>query len=341
MDLDLSAAFNGPHTLEVEVHDEARQIGRVALRVWVQKGMTERLAALEAAAKTLPAGPRASVRYPADYISKVNRGLVEMGTFDLGRELNAAEAVASAASRAVDPFAERRGDFKRHHLLPSAGEILPYRVYVPKAYDGTRAAPLVVALHGLGATEDSFFDAYGRNLPRLAEERGYLVVAPLGYRVDGFYGSGIGAMIDPAAERTRQLSEQDVMAVLMRMREDYKVDDRRVYLLGHSMGAIGAWHLAAKYPERWAAVAAFAGTGPPASVARMKDIPQFVVHGDADPTVSVSGSRGMVAEMRKLGVDVRYIEVPGGNHIDVVVPHLDGAFDFFDTHAKGTPATRR
>jgi hypothetical protein len=36
----------------------------------------------------------------------------------------------------------------------------------------------------------------------------------------------------------------------------------------------------------------------------------------------------MVAEMRKLGMDVTYIEVPGGNHSDVVVPNLPAAFDF-------------
>jgi predicted esterase len=46
--------------------------------------------------------------------------------------------------------------------------------------------------------------------------------------------------------------------------------------------------------------------GTPETVARMKAIPQFVVHGDADPTVAVAGSRAMVAEMRTLGADVTY-----------------------------------
>ena len=32
----------------------------------------------------------------------------------------------------------------------------------------------------------------------------------------------------------------------------------------------------------------------------MKHIPEVVVHGDADNTVPVSGSRNMVAEMKKL-----------------------------------------
>jgi acetyl esterase/lipase len=55
-----------------------------------------------------------------------------------------------------------------------------------------------------------------------------------------------------------------------------------------------------------------------------------VVHGDADPTVAVSGSRVMVAALKSAGANVRYIEVPGGDHSNVVAPNLPGMFDFFD-----------
>ena len=65
------------------------------------------------------------------------------------------------------------------------------------------------------------------------------------------------------------------------------------------------------------------------------------MHGDADPTVSVNGSRVMVAAMKKLGVDYQYIEVPGGNHVDVVVPNLKAAFDFFDAKRKTMTSTQQ
>jgi dienelactone hydrolase len=105
------------------------------------------------------------------------------------------------------------------------------------------------------------------------------------------------------------------------------------------MGAIGTWHLAAKYPDVWAAAAAFSGVGRPATVAQMKHIPQLVVNGAADATVSVAGSRTMVTEMKKLGMDVTYIEVAGGDHINLVVPNLSGAFDFFDKKRRGGGGT--
>jgi predicted peptidase len=211
---------------------------------------------------------------------------------------------------------------------------MPYRVYVPASYNG-EPMPLVIALHGLGVNEDSFFDSYERLPPQLAEKHGFLLAAPLGYRVDGFYGSAVMGETDAASKRRIELSEKDVLEVLRLMRTHYKVDESRIYLVGHSMGAIGAWHLAAKYPGLWAGVAAFAGLGSPTTVERMKAIPQFVVHGDADATVNVSGSRTMVAAMNRLGMKVTYLEVPGGGHNDVVVPYLPTAFEFLASLKRG------
>jgi hypothetical protein len=38
--------------------------------------------------------------------------------------------------------------------------------------------------------------------------------------------------------------------------------------------------------------------------------------------------------MKRLGVDVTYIEVPGGGHSNVVAPHIPAMFDFFDRRRK-------
>jgi len=118
------------------------------------------------------------------------------------------------------------------------------------------------------------------------------------------------------------------------MRKNYNIDSNRIYLAGHSMGGIGTWYLGAQFPEIWAAIAPFSGLGDAKSVERMKNIPEFIVHGDADPTVNVQSSRTMVAEMKRLGVEYQYIEVPGGSHSSVVAPNFKGAFDFFDAHRK-------
>lgn len=339
-DLKLGNIGDGRYLVEVEILHGGTPIALRGFLIDVRKGLDLRLAKLESGlARVKPDLVEVfgvDVRYPADFMRKVNEGLIEMGRFDAGREVAAAEDVLRSLLRGKDPFARRTGDFKRHYFFAGAGEIMPYHLYVPTRYDGRRPLPLIIALHGGGGDEDMFFTTTQQDalaaLPALAEQRGYLVAAPLGYRVDGRYGSGTSQ--DPAVQRKRALSEADVMNVLDLVRKQYRVDDDRVYILGHSMGGAGAWHLGGKFPERWAALACFAGSGRPEIEAQMKDVAQFVVHGDEDPTVSVNASRAMVAEMKRLGIEHRYIEVRGGDHNGIVQPHLEAAFDFFDEHRR-------
>ena len=337
MELDLSAAADGAYVIETEVFDGTTSIGTTTLGVVLRKGLDAKLRALEIGAASATLSVRGDILYPGDFIKNVNRGRVSLGTFNVANEIAAAEAVVAAAKGGRNPFKGRAGDMERHYLLEGANEIMPYRVYVPKAYTGVTAAPLVIALHGLGANEDSMFDSYSRLPPQLAEEHGFLMAAPLGYRVDGFYGATIMGVGDAASRRRVEYSEKDVLEVLRLMKANYKVDESRIYLIGHSMGAIGTWALAAKYPDTWAALVPFSGTGSPLLAERMKGIPQFVVHGDNDPTVNVAGSRTMVAALKKAGADVTYLEIVGGNHTDVVVPNLPLAFEFLAAQKKATP----
>jgi predicted esterase len=342
MDLDVAGMPDDTYVLEAEVADGGTALGTSTLSVVLHKGLDARLRALESAAAALPVAVRADVTYPADFIRKVNRGRVGLATFVVANELAAAERVAAAAKSGKDPFAGRTGDFERHYLLEGANEVMPYRVYVPAAYRAATPTPLVIALHGLGGTEDSFFDQYSKLPPQLAEKHGFLLAAPLGFRVDGFYGSPIMGAGDVASRRRAEYSEKDVLEVLKLMRAQYNVDPARIYLIGHSMGAIGTWALATKYPETWAALAPFAGIGSPLAAERIKTIPQFVVHGDADATVNVNGSRAMVAALNKVGAPVTYVEVPGGGHTDVVVPHLPKAFEFLAGQRRGpVPTSQR
>lgn len=339
IDLALDGVADDAYTVEAEVRDAGTPLGTTTLPVVLLRGLDQRLDALAKAAATVSAAVRDDVGYPADYIRSVNRGAVGLGTFNVAAELTAAEAIVAAAKGGTDPFAGRTGDFERHYRLDGANEVMPYRVYVPTSYRPGKATPLVIALHGLGATEDSFFDSYQKLTPTLAEQHGFLLAAPLGYRIDGFYGSPLMGAGDAASKRRTEYSEQDVLQVLARMKAAYAVDASRIYLIGHSMGAIGTWALGAKYPDIWAALVPFSGVGATATAPRMKAIPQFVVHGDADPTVNVSGSRTMVAALKAAGAPVTYIEVPGGNHTDVVVPNLPGAFTFLAAQKKPTTAS--
>jgi poly(3-hydroxybutyrate) depolymerase len=339
-ELDVRDVADGNYTLAIEVSDDSTALGTCTLNIALRKGLDDLISRLETDAKAAPEPLRAEILFPIDRMRNVNRGRLEVRTFDPGRDLAAAEAAAAAVKSGTDPFAGRTGDLKRHYLLDAANEIIPYRMYVPSAYTGAKPFPLIVALHGLGGTEDSFFDNYEKRLPPLAEQHGYILAAPLGYRVDGSYGWGLGnPPADPNTRRTQMFSEQDVMQVLQRVRQLYKIDESRIYLMGHSMGGIGTWKIAPKYPDIWAAIAPISGSGAPGTLETIRRVPEIIVHGDADPTVNVAGSRAMVAKLKELGSEFKYIEVPGGLHSDVVAPNLAAIVEFFDAHRKTVKGT--
>src|SRR5699024_1157901 len=158
-------------------------------------GLERRLQQLESKVSRLTGSDalRAEVLYPVEYLRNVDRGVIPIGSFDYERELTTAEAVLVSLQAGTDPFAGRTGDFKRHYAFTDAGEVMPYRLYVPTAYKGDRPYPLIVMLHGNGLNEDAFMDGYNGELQKLAEARGYIVATPLGYRVDGGYGYNNGS----------------------------------------------------------------------------------------------------------------------------------------------------
>ena len=218
-----------------------------------------------------------------------------------------------------------------------------YQMYVPTTYDGSTAYPLMVLLHGLGSNRGGVIRYQG--LTDLAEERGYIVAAPMGYNSRGWYGSrgtsrasnrGDDAN-DPA--NLGDLSELDVMNVLAMTLEGYNIDRDRIYLAGHSMGGGGTWHLGIKYPDIWA------GLGPvapaiytsPDALSAITHIPVIIIQGDEDRLVNVDIARRWVAQMQELGMTHQYVEIPGGDHSRIIARDPDNVkaiFDFFDQQRK-------
>ncbi|MEK6299295.1 MAG: prolyl oligopeptidase family serine peptidase [Acidobacteriota bacterium] len=230
-----------------------------------------------------------------------------------------------ALSAGNDPLASRRGEFKKAYLSKADNTLQPYQIFVPSGYDKSKPFPLVIALHGMGGDENSYLSFYGQGAFKTeAERRGYIVACPKGRKPASMY---VGD------------AEKDVMDVLAEVRRAYNIDADRIYLTGHSMGGFGTWSVAMNHPEVFAALAPIAGgANNPANMSKIAHIPQIVVHGDKDATVPVERSRVMVEMGKKLGAEIKYIEVPGGDHASIVVPNFPAVFDWFDTHKRKSAA---
>jgi predicted esterase len=247
-------------------------------------------------------------------------GFRRFNGYPFGEQFAAANAILNDLAVGRDPFGAKHGDFRRAYHSAVDETLQPYRLFVPDAYDGEHDFPLVVALHGSGGDENDFFDKYPEApLKPEAQRLGFLVVCPKGRGPASGY---------------RGPAEQDVFDVLAEVRRDYRIDPRRIYLMGHSMGAYATWRLAAQHPGIFAALGPIAGGGNPADMDKLRDVPQYVVHGALDETVPVEQSRAMVAAARKLGVSVVYVELPDAGHYDAVIGQFRPMLEFFAAHPK-------
>jgi predicted peptidase len=132
-----------------------------------------------------------------------------------------------------------------------------------------------------------------------------------------------------------------VLHVLDLVRKEFNVDERRTYLMGHSMGGAGTFHLAVKYPANWAATASIAPAAfsmQPSSLSAITSMPMMIVHGDMDTAVPVDVGRSWAAAMKERNMTYQYIEVPGGDHGNVIGIGMPDIFAFFARHSK--PASR-
>ena len=55
------------------------------------------------------------------------------------------------AISAQAPPARSTGDQRRQYVFAPTGRQMPYRIYVPKRWDGNTSLPIILMLHGAGA----------------------------------------------------------------------------------------------------------------------------------------------------------------------------------------------
>lgn len=244
------------------------------------------------------------------------------------------------------PLYRHTGEQYRVYNFPGTGESIPYRLFVPASWTPDKKLPMLVTLRA-GNTVDGPYRA-GNDLVKQAAQRGYIVVTPMGYRglSQPYYGSRypvarVPTPSVPAAGWTPQedeRAEQDVLNVIGLVTKEYNVDTTRVYLHGQNPSGSGALHLAAKYPERFAAVVVSSGPivfdSYPFATLKAQKIALMVIHGDQDTSNPIDASQKMAAAAKAAGVDTVYATVPGGTHLEAYLTYAAQIFDFLGQHHK-------
>ena len=183
------------------------------------------------------------------------------------------------------------------------GKTSPYVVFVPKDYDGKKEFPVILFLHGSGETKG------GSKMP---------VEVGIGTAIKAREKTFPFITVIPQSEkRTWGAASDDgkrAMAILDEVMKEYKTDPKRIYLSGLSMGGYGTWSLAAAHPDKWAAMVPVCGGGDPKDAEKIKNIPCWCFHGDADTAVPVQKSKDMIEALKKAGAEPKYTEYPKVGH---------------------------
>jgi len=263
----------------------------------------------------------------------------------VGAQAQAPAAPAPPQPSPTAPLYQAKGEQYRIYNFPGTGESIPYRLFVPSRWTPGTKLPMLVTLRA-GNTVDGPYRA-GNDLVKEGEKRGYLVVTPMGYRglSQPYYGSPYPVVrpngpSTPAAGWTAEenaRSEQDVMYVIDLVAKEYNVDTGRIYIHGQNPSGSGALHLAAKYPEKFAALVVSSAPVPPNTYPwdRIKGkMGLLVIHGDQDMNNPIAASQKMAEEAKAAGVETVYAVVPGGIHLEAFLTYAQGFFDFLDKHKK-------
>lgn len=163
-----------------------------------------------------------------------------------------------------------------------------YIVYTPASYESRpqQQYPVVVYFHGGGMTmrEQMLYTQMNRS----ADKENFIVVYPQGIKQDWNVGYGMDYL-----KGTDDIGF--TQALLAKVKQDYRVDDKRVYATGLSRGGFFSLRVAAELPQLFAAVASVGAPMPEPVIehnAQPSKIGVMLIHGTADKVVAYDGKKG-------------------------------------------------
>lgn len=186
------------------------------------------------------------------------------------------------------------------------GEELLYATWIP-SIPGNRKVPLVLALHYAGPATPYRGYGYLQVLVQPAlHDLGAILLAP----------------DSPGESWVDKKSEDAIVSLIEAAIEEWPVNPDSIIITGYSMGGIGTWYYADKYPELFSHAIPMASE--PVGFVTGK-VPHYVIQGSRDELFGTSGVRRAVEVMQNNGKNAQLViaENLGHSEADLYVPYLN------------------
>lgn len=185
------------------------------------------------------------------------------------------------------------------------GDALKYLIFQPGKLASQEKWPLILFLHGAGECGEDLALVKIHGPPKLVEQR-----------PDDFPFIVVSPQAPPAQDRP-YVDHWDVRLLeelLDHVVKTFPVDSDRIYLTGLSMGGFGTLRLAARNPNRFAAVAPICGGGWPHYGEPLQKMPIWFFHGEKDTVVTVEMAQMVIEGIKKKGGKPLVTIYPGVGH---------------------------
>ncbi len=182
------------------------------------------------------------------------------------------------------------------------GTEISYTIAIPNSYSDSVPAPLILALHFGGQPSRYYGGQFMNQLVKPAlKDLKAIILAPT---------------VPMGGNWTNEGSQDAVMGLMREIKEEYSIDSENILVTGFSLGGIGTWEYASKYPEVFAAAIPISSMPSEGIVDTISGIPLYVIHSKADQIFPWRDVDGAVQQLQSRGLEVQFILLEGITHYE-------------------------
>ncbi|MGB5818113.1 MAG: dienelactone hydrolase family protein [Saonia sp.] len=201
---------------------------------------------------------------------------------------------------------------------------MPYRILYPEGYNADKAYPLILVLHGSGerGNDNELQLTHGADMflgDTVRKKFPAIVVFPQcpenSYwsnvnkkEVDGVFGFAFSKGEKPTSAMVT------LQKLVKYLKGTYKLDAKRMYVGGLSMGGMGTFELVYRNPKTYAAAFPICGGAHPDTAPKLTGPNWWIFHGDADGVVNYMHSQKMFEALKKSGAEAKFSLYPDVTH---------------------------
>lgn len=203
-------------------------------------------------------------------------------------------------------------------FVPTAPDVRGHAAILPASYnDTTKTWPTIIFLHGSGERGSGSLNDLKKTIAngpaKVLKDGKFLILCP---QTNSWSWRTVKTLRDPVTNTTYKVKVNDANKFVEWALQHYRIDPKRVYITGLSMGGEGVWFAMADNPSLYAAGAPVCGRASrtEGGTVQKGGVKVWAFHGDADKSIGIQAGLNPILGMRTAGGSPTWTVYPGVGH---------------------------